>query len=98
MNRQAGGAAVSDHYAALERSGRKAKPKGPTLHPSAVHVWNLFAQVSAARTGSGFGPNPLTYSEIDAFSRLTGWTLDPWEVDAIRALDDAYITAVSEKG
>lgn len=97
MARSAGGAPLSDHYAALARKGRKKKPKGPTLPAGVVHLWNAFAQLSAARTGNGFGPNPIPYSEIDAYSRLTGQAFLPWEVDAIRALDDAYVTAAAEK-
>lgn len=97
MTRSAGGASVADHYEAMARKGRRKKPKGPSLHPGVVHLWNAFAQLSAARTNNGFGPNPIPYSEIDAYSRLTAQSFDPWEVAAIRALDDAYISAAAEK-
>lgn len=97
MTRSAGGATVADHYEALARKGRKKKPKGPKLPPGAVHLWNAFIQLSNARGGNGYGPNPIPYTEIDAFCRLTETALDPWEIEAIRALDDAYLTAANQK-
>lgn len=39
---------------------------------------------------------PITHAEIDAWSRLYRVRLDPWEVDAIRALDDAFLETHSE--
>lgn len=97
MGRSAGGASVSDHYAALEKKGRKVRPKGPTIPPEAVYLWNHFTLLHAARTGGGMGPNPITYADLDAYSRLTGAGLEAWEVGAIRALDDAYLAAAAEK-
>lgn len=88
---------MSDHYAVLEKKGRKVRPKGPTLPPEAVYLWNHFTLLHAARTGNGMGPNPITYGELDAYSRMTGAAFDPWEVRAIRALDDAYLAASVEK-
>lgn len=58
----------------------------------AAHVWGWFQELSTGRTG-GFGPNPLTWECIDAWARLTGTRLAPWEVRAIKALDLAYLTA-----
>jgi hypothetical protein len=97
MGKSAGGATVSDHYAALEKKGRKARPKGPVLPPDAVYLWNHFTLLHAARTGGGMGPNPITYAELDAYSRIAGAALVAWEVGAIRALDDAYLAAAAEK-
>lgn len=97
MSRKAGSASVADHYAALAKKGRKAQPKGPSLPPEAVHLWNHFVQLHAARTSGGMGPNPITYAELDAYCRLTAAGLDAWEVGAVRALDDAYLASLAEK-
>lgn len=97
MSRNVGGASVADHYAALSRKGRKKKPVGPTLPPGAVHLWNSFVQLSNARGGNGFGPNPISFAELDAYSRLTAQAFDPWEIEAIRALDDAYLTEAAKE-
>lgn len=97
MGKSAGGATLSEHYAVLEKKGRKVRPKGPTLPSDAAYLWNHFVLLHSARTAGGFGPNPITYPEIDAYNRLTGAGLDGWEVSAIRALDDAYLAAAAEK-
>jgi len=60
-------------------------------------LWGAFLSLSKARTGNGFGPNPLPYGEIDAWCRLMQTRLDPWEVDALRRLDDAYLEAAIEE-
>jgi hypothetical protein len=97
MGKSAGSATVSDHYAALEKKGRKVSPKGPTLPPEAVYLWNHFTLLHAARTGGGMGQNPITYAELDAYNRTTGAALVAWEIGAVRALDDAYLSASLEK-
>jgi hypothetical protein len=43
------------------------------------------------------GPNPITYADLDAYSRVAGASLEAWEVGAIRLLDDAYLAALAEK-
>jgi len=34
------------------------------------------------------GTNPITFTEIEAWSRLNGISLNPWEVDMIVAMDN----------
>lgn len=97
MNQTSGSVTVSDHYAALAKKGKKARPKSPELPFEAVHIWNHFVRLSGARTGNGFGANPISFSEMDAYSRLCGWAFDPWEIDAIRLLDDAYLSISAEQ-
>lgn len=57
----------------------------------AKHVWEWFLELHAARSGSGFGPNPIGYADIDAWARLSRRRLAAWEVAAIRAMDQAYL-------
>jgi len=63
----------------------------------AAHVWRWFLELHSARTGNGYGPNPITFSEIRAWMELKGVVLRGFEVDAIRALDGAYLEAYSER-
>jgi hypothetical protein len=49
--------------------------------------------MSRARGSTGFGPAPLSWADIEAWSRVTGTPVDPWEARAIRAIDDAIIEA-----
>jgi hypothetical protein len=49
------------------------------------------------RSSNGFGQNAISYSEIEAWSRLTHTVLDHLEVRAITLLDSAYLTHQSEQ-
>jgi hypothetical protein len=91
MGKKAGEGSVNDHYAMLAKNGHIKPPKPPALPPAGVHVWNIFTKLHASRQSGGLGPNPISYGEITAFAGLTGWHFDPWEVEAIRGLDDAYL-------
>jgi hypothetical protein len=53
--------------------------------------------LESARSGNGYGPNPISYSEIAAWSNLTGRAPRPWEVSALRAMDDTRIALFSAK-
>jgi len=57
----------------------------------------MFLDLNAARTSSGFGANPLSYREMESFSRLTGHPLAPWQVDLITAMDHAILAAMNAK-
>lgn len=54
-----------------------------------AHVWGAFGRLSARR-GSGFGISPIGFADIEAFTRLTGARLSPWEVRLIEQLDDLF--------
>ncbi len=50
------------------------------------HVWDVFRDLASARQ-YGMAPNPIPFSEIDAYCRLRGLRLEGWEIDLIRTLD-----------
>jgi hypothetical protein len=62
-----------------------------------VRVWSLFNALNATRTPHGFTVNALRGLEIEALARLLRVPFRPFEVDLIRALDDAFIVAVRER-
>lgn len=43
--------------------------------------------MSGARTSNGFGLNPLSFAEIQAWAALTGVEPTPWEVSLLKRLD-----------
>jgi hypothetical protein len=43
------------------------------------------------------GGERITYSEIVAYQQATGCNFEPWEVEAIKAMDGEYQTFVAEK-
>lgn len=68
----------------------------PELPDGLLYLWGWFMRLCAARGSSGFGPNPLSYAELDAFARLMGVTLQPWEVDTLRDLDVEFMRSVAQ--
>lgn len=65
----------------------------PPLPEEAEHLWAWFQELNLARTGSGFGPNPLSHAEIQAWAQLTDRAPSPAEVQALRALDVCWLAA-----
>lgn len=43
------------------------------------------------------GPLPISYTEIKAWSELTGAQPSPWEVMAVKRLDQIYIAEAMKK-
>ena len=69
---------------------------GPVVPCQLSHLLDWFAELNAGRTGNGFGANPITWEGLDAWARLTGRDLRPWEVGLLRALDRTYLLAMKE--
>lgn len=65
---------------------------GPPLPPTCIHLYRWFTELSVARGGNGFGPNPLRYVDIAAWSELTGTLIRPGEVRVLLRLDQVYLT------
>ena len=47
---------------------------------------------------SEFGPGSLSYTEIMAWSTLTGTEIEPWEVNALKMIDAVYLKHAYKKG
>ena len=83
---------MADHLASVARqTGKKEAVPDLKPPPATLHVWRAFQDLHAARTSSGFAPNPIIYSEIRAWSSLMRWPLAPWEVEALCAVDQVYL-------
>ena len=61
------------------------------------HVWRWFWELASARSGSGFGGNPISYVDIAAWSRLTDQHPTPWEVTLIRRVDSAVLAVQAKE-
>lgn len=68
----------------------------PVIPPAGGRIWYVFRQISGQRTGNGFGPNPIQFSEILAWQALSRVTLLPWEFRAILAMDRMFIVRCAE--
>jgi hypothetical protein len=60
-------------------------------------VWRWFCELSQARGSNGFGPNPIRYPDIAAWSALTLTIIRPMEVRTIMLLDQVYLTELLKK-
>lgn len=73
----------------------------PTLHEGLAPVWNAWTQLSSQRrTGDGYSPHPLAYSDLAAFFALHGYDdpllLRDW-TRWLLVMDRAWIGAVIEQ-
>lgn len=93
------GVSVREHLEQIRRQtgARPALLEDEPLIPIACrHVWEWFQALAAARGGNGFGPNPLSYTEIDAYTRLIGVRITGQEITWLRMLDSLYLQNWSE--
>jgi len=67
------------------------------LPASMYEVWKFFIELNNARSSNGFGVNPLSYVEIDAYFRLQQIVPETWEISAIKKLDNVALEAYAEQ-
>lgn len=56
----------------------------------------MFLSLHAGRGAGANGPNPLSYSEIKAWCDLCHEDMTPWELDVVKRLDAAWMSAQME--
>ena len=61
------------------------------LSPEICYIWLWFIELHNTRQSGGFSASPISYTEIKAWSELTGWVLESWEVTAIKVIDQEFI-------
>ena len=70
---------------------------GPDIPSPLAHVWGWFCELDQARTGNGFGANPITFSELQAWSMLTGNHPRPHEIRLLQKLDRIRLYSLQGK-
>lgn len=61
-------------------------------------LWLDFLDLHASRANYGFGPARITFQDIDAWQRVNRIELRPWQIEAIRAADNAFLSSVAKQG
>jgi hypothetical protein len=61
------------------------------------HVWSWFLELCSGRANTGFGPAPISFSEVKAWSEMTGVTPTPWEVTLLKRLDSFYLSIMVKR-
>lgn len=69
----------------------------PELPEAVEHIWGWFSEIASRRTGNGYGPNPITWHDIQAWSQLTQTNALPWEVRMLCSLDRAWLQTHATK-
>lgn len=69
---------------------------GPPFPDRYGHIWSAFTEIHAGRSYSANGPNPLSWTDIDAWNRLFSQDLKDWEIRAIKALDLVWLRTMNE--
>lgn len=104
MNRRAGdGLTERAHLEFRERQQQKRNPDyrepgliGPPMPPAGEYLWTWFRRLHRRRRYGDSGPMPISTGDIRDWIDLHKCPLDPWEIEILEDLDDAYLGAVSE--
>ncbi|WP_428428240.1 phage tail assembly chaperone [Pararhizobium sp.] len=70
----------------LRDGGRPRLPAGGELY------WQWFVDLHRARTWHMGGPNAISYVDIESYSRVMRWPLQPHHVEVITAMDQAFLS------
>lgn len=76
-------------------AGAMEEPDAPEMPTAGSRICRIFNDLNRTR-GGGMGPAPITWQEIDAWSRARGEPVRSFELDIIRALDAAWLEVVVE--
>lgn len=90
------GSTLRSHLKQAERSTKQKIIRNPKVPDAAAHLWGWFWQLSDARPEGFSSARPLSFSEIAAWAGLTGSAPRPWEVEALKAMDRAYLASVAK--
>ena len=90
---RADGTSLRDHLEAAEAATGETLFEEIDIPPEAEHLWLWFWDLHAGRGSNGWGPAPIGYADIEAWSRLYGTEPTPWEVQTLRQMDNSYLAA-----
>ena len=88
---------LRDHLVWILRCQIDKNPETPEVPPAGERVWGIFLDLNATRGSNGFGPLPIAYSEIEAWSRLRREPVRPFEINIIRALDAMWLEVAARQ-
>ena len=64
---------------------------------SMMYQWSYFIALHNKRSSNGFGINPISYTEMQAYFNLIGYRPEEWEIDLISKLDSTVLQVHSEQ-
>lgn len=69
----------------------------PDIPPDGALLWSWWRELASGRGNNGFGPLPISWADMDAWARLTGTPLSPWQAGTLRDMDNAFLARVAEQ-
>jgi hypothetical protein len=60
------------------------------------YLWRIFNRLRRRVGSNGFGANPITWPDIDAFCRHSRFYLVPWEIEILEMLDNVFLEQQSK--
>jgi hypothetical protein len=70
---------------------------GPALPRGFAYLWTWFLELHAARGSSGIAHNPISFSDLLAWARLTGRRPMAWDVAVLRRIDGVFLEILSKR-
>jgi hypothetical protein len=97
--RQKDGSSLRDNLESVYRQTGKMPDqlKQVEVNEAILYIWQWFCQLSSKRQSGMNGPLPTTFTEMKAWSEMTGIVPDPWEVSVLEQLDQLYLQSASKK-
>jgi hypothetical protein len=71
--------------------------RGPSLPEGLESLWSAFLQLHESRGSTGWGPQRITFTDMDAHSRMTGTVFAPWQIYLIRKADNIWLAEFAPK-
>lgn len=62
------------------------------LPEDGAHLWAWFQELCGGRVNNGFGPAAISWSDMEAWARLTATPLTPYDVLTLRSMDAAFLS------
>lgn len=69
----------------------------PPFPEALRYLWRAFSRIRNRVNGNGYSMPRITMLDLDAFNRLSGLRLLPWEIEIIELLDDALLKSTGEQ-
>jgi hypothetical protein len=93
------GTTLRKHVAVLARQGIDVSEyAAPPLPLPMWQVWRWFLELGQGRSGNGMGPNPISWTELQAWTQLRNTRFGQFELSCIRDLDALYLTRSADRG
>jgi len=71
--------------------------EAPEIPEGFEPVWAWFWELTSGRGHTGFAWLPLSWTEMDAWARMSGVDLQPWLAGIFRAMDRAWLAEAARQ-